>query len=87
MCLSPLCKELKHQLLHSVTMVTCNYMHAPPPPPPRPFHTSPLSCPFIPAGHTLNDLAKHDVPAVEVRRRPHCDEELAAVGVRAGVGH
>ena len=33
------------------------------------------------------DLAEDRVPVVEVRRRRQRDEELAAVGVRAGVGH
>ncbi len=35
----------------------------------------------------LYDTAKHDVLAVEVRRRHSGDEELAAVGVGAGIGH
>ena len=35
----------------------------------------------------LYDTAKHDVLAVEVRRGHSGDEELAAVGVGAGIGH
>src|SRR5215472_17464989 len=40
-------------------------------------------------GHLLafDDLAKNGVPIVKPRRCRHGDEKLAAVGVRAGVGH
>mmetsp|Transcript_8227 Transcript_8227/g.23432 ORF Transcript_8227/g.23432 Transcript_8227/m.23432 type:complete len:254 (-) Transcript_8227:1069-1830(-) len=37
--------------------------------------------------HALHDLAEDDVLVVEVRRLGGGDEELAAVGVLAGVGH
>jgi hypothetical protein len=36
---------------------------------------------------TLHNLAKHGVLAVEVRGRAEGDEELAAIGARARVGH
>lgn len=35
--------------------------------------------------HAVHHLAKHDVLAVQERRRDRCDEELRAVGVGAGV--
>ena len=37
--------------------------------------------------HTFDDLAEDGVLAIEPRRSDVGDEELAAVGVRAGVGH
>src|SRR5260370_7350507 len=35
----------------------------------------------------LDDLPKHDMFAVQVRRRGGADEELRAVGVRPGIRH
>jgi hypothetical protein len=37
--------------------------------------------------HALHNLAEHSVLAVEMRSRAEGDEELAAVGAGAGVGH
>ena len=40
-------------------------------------------------GHVLafHDFSENSVPVIEVRRRSNGDEELAAVGIRTGIGH